>query len=131
LDKDILVFVDHPTGPPRYTYARLDGDVVTALVILAPVQPIDGVPCFQIGYAVPASHRNAGRAKAAIQSAIAELWNGVRRHGATAIAIEAIVAADNEASNRVAMATLSRSPKEITEQLSGLLALQYVKIITG
>jgi hypothetical protein len=62
-DSDLFVHLDTPLGALRYTYVRLTGKTVTALVMFAMVEPIEGRPCFGVGYAVPKAYRNQGRAK--------------------------------------------------------------------
>lgn len=126
LDPSIWVYLDNPTGTPRFTYVRLKGTTVVALVVLIVVDPIGGAPCFQIGYAVPPEFRNNGLAKGAVRSAIDELWNGMSRNGLKEMYVEAIVGMDNEASKRVAEATLSTTSNAITDTVSGQPALQYV-----
>ena len=126
LDPKIYVHRDEPNGSPRFTYVRLEGKTVTALVMLVPVEPLEDLPCFQIGYAVPSAHRKQGRAQSAIAAAIAELQAGLGRNGIPAFYVEAVVGADNEASRWVAEKVISASPKSITDQFSGEPALHYV-----
>lgn len=127
LDPKIYVHLDEPNGLPRFTYVRLEGKIVTALVMLVRVEPLDGLPCFQIGYAVPEKYRKQGRARSCIVAAISELAAGLGRNGIPAFYVEAVVGADNEPSMRVAEKVLSSSPKPITDQFSGEAALHYVK----
>jgi len=129
LDREVWVLLDHPTGSPRFAYVRVDKGVVTAFVVLASVEPIDGMPCFQIGYAVPAAYQNQGRAKDLVRASLAELSNGLARAGIDSICIEAVVGENNEPSKRVASKVLSAAPTKIIDQFSGLDALHYVRII--
>lgn len=129
IDPDLFVYLDHPNGQPRFTYVRLEQKTVTALVLLVISDPIENVPCFQVGYAVPDSYRNQGRAKSAVDSAIAELKHGFSRNNISTFFVEAIVGIDNEASKHVAAATISNLPVEVTDQFSGLPALHYVRKI--
>lgn len=129
LDKELFVHLDHPDGNPRFTYVRLEDQTVTTLVNFIPVDPIEGTPCFQIGYAVPEAYRKQGRAKNAVISAIAEMRNGLARNGLKTFYVEAIVGKENEASRRVAEATFLSVPSDITDHVSGLAALQYVRKI--
>lgn len=127
LDCDIFVFCDQANDSPRFTYVSLDGGDVIAFVNLILVDPIDdGIVCFQIGYAVSEKYRNQGYAKAAIKSALAELWSGLSQNGIPSLCIEAVVHIDNHASNAVARTTLSDRPTEVTDCVSGLQALHYV-----
>lgn len=127
LDKNIFVHTDRPAGTPRLTYVKLDRRQVTALAVFVLVEPIDGVRCFQIGYAVPEAMRCQGRAKDIVNAAMSELWNGLSRNGFSSLCIEAIVGADNDASKSVAAATISSAPKAITDEASGSPAFHYVR----
>ncbi len=55
--------------------------------------------------------------------------HGLARSKISTFYVEAIVGTDNEASKYVAAATISTSPVEVTDQFSGLPALQYVRKI--
>jgi hypothetical protein len=128
LDPDLFVHLDQPGGLTRFTYVRLDRRTVTALVMLVVTDPMEGIPCFQIGYAVPEIYRGQGRAKSAVQAAIAELKHGLSRsHPDATFYVEAVIGTDNDASNQVAAATISASPDAITDKVSGLPALHYVR----
>lgn len=128
MSQDIYLHVDDmPDGSKRLTYVKLDGRKVTALVNFVLVDPIEGRPCFMIGYAVPEAYRGQGQAKGAVRDAIAEMRAGFTRAGLTPFYVEAIVGADNLASQAVAAATLSSSPERVTDELSGQPALQYIK----
>lgn len=129
LDADLFVLVDEPNGKPRFTYLRLQDKAITAIVMLVVVDPIDGTPCFNIGYAVPESHRNQGLAKNTVSAAIKELKNGLSSAGIAAFYVEAIVGTDNQASQRVAESTISGTPAHITDGVSGHPALQYLRKI--
>ena len=65
------------TGSPQFTYVRLDGHTVTALVMFVHVQPLKELLCFQLGVAVPEKYRAQGRAKEIVTAATAELQNGL------------------------------------------------------
>jgi hypothetical protein len=129
LDPELFVLLDHPNGEPRFTYVRLKGRTVTALVILVLADPLKGTPCFQIGCAVPNAYRNQGRAKDAVEAAIAELKHGLARNKISTFYVEAVVGTHNEPSQRVAAATISAAPAEITDEVSGLPALHYLRKI--
>ena len=101
---------------------------MTALVVFALCEPIEGTPCFNIGYAVPEAYRNQGRAKEAISAAISEMQHGFGRLGHL-FYVEAIVGADNKPSQRVAEQVIAETPVASTDQISGLPAFQYVRRI--
>ena len=129
LDQDLYVVMERLTGTPRFTYFRLDGRTVTAMAMLAVGEPFPDGPCFELGYAVPEDRRGQGLAKSTVQAAIAELKNGLGRAISTPFYVHAVVGVDNVASQRVAEAAVSSTPKPITDAFSGLPALQYLKKI--
>lgn len=110
LDPDLYLYVDNPNGQTRFTYVKLEGRTVTAFVEFALCEPIEGTPCFGIGYAVPEAYRNQGRAKEAIRTAISEMQHGFGRAGISVFYVEAIVGADNKSSQRVAEQAISDTP---------------------
>jgi RimJ/RimL family protein N-acetyltransferase len=127
VDTTLFVQADRPQGVARMTYARLDGRKVIALAIMASTEPLNGLPCFQAGVAVPKAHRGKGHAKSIVEAAIAEMKNGLARNGIQSFYVEAVVNIENEPSKKVAAATISASPVAITDKDSGLAALQYLK----
>lgn len=130
LDPDLFLHVDHPTpGVPRLTYVRLDRQSVTALANMVRTEPMDGLPCFQVGVAVPEAYRGKGHAKSVVAAAMAELRHGLSRNKISSFYVEAVVSTDNEPSKRVAKATISSTPVAITDEVSGLPALHYVRKI--
>jgi hypothetical protein len=130
LDPSMHVFVDHPGGEPRITYVTFEGKTVTSLVVLVNADPIEGNPCFGIGYAVPVDYRGQGRAAKAVQAAIAELRHGLARNGVRTFHVEAIVGADNVASQRVAEQAISSSSVAVVDGVSGHPARQYLLKVT-
>ena len=128
LDKNLYLHVDAPNGEKRLTYVRLDGKTVTAFVNFVWSDPIEGVPCIGIGYAVPEAYRNQGRAKEIVNAAISDLKSGLGRGGQNRpFFVEAIVGADNIPSQHVAAQVISGESEAVTDQHSGLPALRYVR----
>lgn len=127
LDPNIFLHLDRPAGTTRLTYVRLDHQSVTAMAILVGTEPMHGLPCFQAGVAVPVPYRNRGYAKSVLSAAMAELKHGLSRNKIDSFYVEAIVGIDNEASKRVAAATISPTSVAVIDQYSGLPALQYVR----
>lgn len=126
LDHSIGLHVDAPNGRPRFNYVRLENGVATALAMFATMQPYDGAPCFQTGYAVASAYRGQGRAEALLKDAIAEMRTGLARANITRFFIEAVVGKDNLASQRIAERVLSSSPRAIVDQVSQLPALHFL-----
>lgn len=126
VDRKIFSHHDEPLGVKRYSYVKLQGRTVMAFVNFSPADFIEGAPCYQAGVAVPEALRGQGRARAAVSAAIEELKAEFRRSGEIPFWIEAIVHADNIASQRVAEATISSNPIAVTDQRSGDRAFQYL-----
>jgi len=126
VDPNLYVFADRPNGMPRLTYVRLEGQMVTVFVNFALADPVDGTPCFQVGYAVPSHPQRQGRAKNAVTAALAELQVGMRRNGVAGFYVEAVVGIANLASQLVAEQTIAATATPITDAVSGQPALQYL-----
>jgi hypothetical protein len=127
LNPDLFVHTDRPQGVVRFTYVSLDRQNVAALAMFVIAEPIEGVPCFHVGYGVPERFRSQGRAKALVEAALSELKQGLLRNNVSSFYVEAIVGVDNEPSKRVALATISSTPDAVTDDVSGLPALQYLR----
>jgi hypothetical protein len=128
LHKDLSIFHDDANGTPRLTYALVKDGIVKAIVIYIVSEPIDGLPCFGIGYAVAEKFRKQGLAKLIIEKTIAEMQLGFKTH-MPKFYIEAIVGESNTPSRKLANSFISSSPTAITDQFSGLPAFQYVRLI--
>lgn len=113
----------------RLTYVTLENMIVTAFVNFVLCAPIEKIPCLQIGYAVPEAYRNQNRAKEAIRMAIIEAQHGLKRNAIATFYVEAIIGVHNIASQRVAEKVISDTPMSITDEFSGLPALQYLRKI--
>jgi hypothetical protein len=126
---DLKVLLDHPNGELRLTYARIDGRIVQSIAVFVEAEPVHGVPCFSIGWAVIESMRGQGLATEIVQKAMAELLKGLKRNRIHKFYVEGIVATSNVASNRLAKRLLSDSPKAGTEAISGEPIFQYLKLL--
>lgn len=130
LDPDIFMQADSPAPKVmRLTYVRLDGRTVKAFVNAVSAGYVEGLPCFQLGVAVPEKYRNKGYAKNTLAAAIAEMKNGFSRTRIPSFYVEGIVSVDNEPSKRASAAAISPNPTPVTDEGSGLPALQYLKKI--
>lgn len=126
---DLRVLVDNPLGKLRLTYARIVSGKVQSIALFTPAEPIDGIPCFGLGYAVVESMRGHGLAKRTVSNAIDELRNGLKRNDIKEFYVEAIVSTSNVASNSLARRLLSDAPSTGTDAFSGEPILQYAKLI--
>jgi len=130
LDRDILVHMDRPNGEIRLSYARIVGPTVVALVQFIPCDPVEGEPCFNVGWAVAENYRGQGWGYRTVVAAINEMQNGFSRAGLTAFWVEAIVGEENVASQRLAEKVLSDSVKKASDSVSGDPIVQYLRRIS-
>lgn len=130
IHSDVLVHSDEPMGVPRITYASLNGPMVGAIAMISPAGYRDGLPVFQIGYAVLQNLRKRGFAKHIVTCAIDEFSAGISRSGIREFFIEAIVGKRNTASNKVAEAVIGGNPNEILDENTGELSYQYIRMIS-
>jgi len=127
LHPTIKVLLDQPNGTPRFTYAHIVGNKVQAIALFAMTEPVDGVQCFQIGYAVAESMRGQGLGGRVLQQAIDELTHGLSRTPMKEFYLEAVVSPANLPSNKIAKRLIVDSAKECTDCFSNEPALQYLR----
>lgn len=125
VDPTIGFCLDKELARLRFVYVRLNGLTVEAYACFVPCDPYEGSPVFNVGYAVPQAYRGRGLAKALFAAGIAELSNGFV--GRPPFFVEAIIDPANVASLGVAAAVLGVEPKEVTDQVAGQPALQYLR----
>jgi hypothetical protein len=114
----------------RVTYARIEGRDALAIAMIARKGQKDGLPCFQVGYAVKEKSRGKGLATEVLTKGIAEFRNGFGPLGGANYFLEAVVAVDNEPSKRVASKVISQAPTPCTDAYSGEEALYYVRRVS-
>lgn len=129
LSPRVRVILDQPSGVLRYTYARIEHVRVIALSLFVRHEPIDDVPCFNLGYAVPEAYRNRGWASEIVEQAIQELRQGFGQHGAKSFYAEAVVGKNNLSSLRVASKVISNISVEGTDSESGEPVFAYTRLV--
>jgi predicted GNAT family acetyltransferase len=125
---DLLLLLDDADGQARMTYALVENGVVKATVVYLNADAYEGLPCFQVGYAVAESFRKQGIAADVLKRSIEEMRNGFKRH-MKRFYIEAVVSEKNLASRKIAERILSSTPDKITDTHTGLPALQYFLLV--
>jgi hypothetical protein len=130
LHPDLQVHLDDPSpGVSRFTYANISKGKVLAIAMFVVAEPVEGVPCFQLGYAVLDSARKAGLGSAIVAKSIEEISHGFKATPLKKFYVEAVVGRDNLPSNKIAAKVLARRPTEITDVFSGESALQYLRLV--
>jgi len=118
-------YTDTIPGVQRFVYVFHNGSTVKAYACFVPYERHEGLPVFAVGYAVPEAYRGQGLAKAIFAAGITELQHLFA--GNPPFFVEAIIDPGNLASQRVAAAVLGGAHRSITDQASGLPALQYLR----
>lgn len=91
--------------------------------------PVEGEPCFNVGWAVPPAYRGQGRAGKAFIAAVKELRHGLAPTGLKTFWVEGIVGADNSASQRVAERVISEPVSTDTDSMASVPIVQYLRRI--
>lgn len=81
LDRSLYVASDEVNGHHRLSYMKLRDRTILAMVQFVNIDPLDGIPCFQTGYAVPENFRRQGFGKSAFEAALNEMALGFGRFG--------------------------------------------------
>lgn len=126
---NLRMIKDQHGNAHRFSYALIEDKILQAYCAFVTTDPIDGILCFNIGYAVPERFRNQGLATKTLEDSIRELSAGLKRANIPQFYIEAIVGKDNVASQKVAERVLTASPKEVVDQTSGEPAFAYHRLI--
>lgn len=127
---DIQVHFDHPHGNLRVTYAKVVHGRVRSYAVFVNADPVDGVPCFGIGYAVPEKFRRQGLGAEIIEKSIDEMRRGLARNGVKKFYVEAVVGVSNVASIKLAEKTISpQSDRGGIDQYSGQPATFFLRLV--
>lgn len=127
IHKEISVIADQPNGVVRFTYAIVENGKVQAVSLFALTDPVEGLPCFNVGYAVLVNMRDKGIGTEILRKSIEEIYKGFARNGHREFYIEAVVGVENHASNSMAKKLISESPSRGQDHFSGEEAFQYLR----
>jgi RimJ/RimL family protein N-acetyltransferase len=126
---DIAVHFDKPNDVPRFTYVRMENGIAQSIALFVMGEPVEGIHCFQMGWATVETMRRNGLATDVASKAVEELKNGMNRNGINRFYIEAIIAETNTESQRLASRMFPDPPEPCTDSLSGETALQYLRLV--
>ncbi|MBM94441.1 MAG: GNAT family N-acetyltransferase [Oceanospirillaceae bacterium] len=125
------LFVETDSPDPsvlRITFAFVNNKRTPAYAVFILVEPINGVPCWGLGYATDERARNKGHAVKIVNAGLQELKTICKRlYPGQGFYVEAIVGRDNEASQKVAERTLGGDPEEIVDDETRVPAYYYLK----
>ena len=130
-NENIHIHQDMPAPQtPRLTYARLKGAHVTAVVVITIGDPVDGVRCFHIGYAVREDQRGKGVAKELVAAALNDFAQNMLKSDLDELWFEASVDQNNSASVAVAKAVLDVEPEGKIDDADGTPIWHYLKHVS-
>lgn len=126
---ELQMIFDQPNGCQRLTYALIEAGVIKSYSTMILVQPLHGIPCFNIGYATSSDFQGNGLATEMVEKSIDELKIGFQDHQITRFYIEAVISVDNIASVKVANKVISDKPSHIIDEISGEKAFYYTRLV--
>lgn len=129
IHSEISVIFDAPQGVSRFSYAKIVNGQVEALSIFALVDPLEGIPCFNLGYAVPEILRNKGLGTEIVSKGIRELRAGLAKNGLKQFYLEAVIGLTNLPSQKIAKKVISPNREEIIDSISKEPAFVYRRLI--
>ncbi len=131
LDLGYLMMYDEPSiGRKRFSYAKIVDGIVQVVAIFGLADDLDGIPCYNLGYAVNESLRGRGLALEAINRGLNDLKEKLGLANMKTFYIEAIVDKTNLASVKVAEKFFSTRGKMTQERISGTRSLHFKRLIT-
>lgn len=129
INPELVVLYDSPIDTPRFTYALLSGRKVKSIALFVLTKKIEGIPCFQMGWATLDSERRNGLAKNVVSKGLVELKTGMKRNGINKFYIEAIIAESNLASTKLASNIYSAAPLPCIDEFSNTSALRFFQAV--
>jgi RimJ/RimL family protein N-acetyltransferase len=129
LDEGYIKMYDEPNGGKRYSYAKIIDGEVQAVSIFGLEDPIGGVDCYNVGYAVNENHRGCGLAIEAVNKGIEDLKKRFSLTKMERFYVEAVIDATNSYSIEVAEKLFPGPGEAIMEKYTGSRALQFKRLI--
>jgi hypothetical protein len=123
----LKILLDDANGTPRITYALIEGNEVKGVAVFIPADPVEGKPCFGVGYAVADEHKMQGVGTKLLKESIEEMQHGFR-NSFPEFYVEAIVGVDNMASNKLALKVISDTSQPGNDSYSGKAINQYLNL---
>ncbi|GIU10812.1 MULTISPECIES: hypothetical protein [unclassified Shewanella] len=125
---EVSVLYDTPNDTARFTYALFNGDIAQSIALFVLTEPVEGIPCFQMGWATIENERGKGLATNIVSKGLEELKNGMKRNGISKFFIEAVISESNSESVKLASKVFTEKPSSCTDSFSGDNALQFLQV---
>lgn len=129
LNYDLKMFYDKPNGCHRFSFVKIESNIIKAFATFVIVDSINDLPTFSLGYAVPEKFRGSGLATDIVEKSINEVKAEFKRNGISGFYIEAVVGVQNLASQKISKKILASEFEEIIDSLSGEKAYYYLRLV--
>jgi len=102
LESNYKFAYDEPNGGRRFSFAKIVNNEVQAIAIFGLEEPLDGLICYSVGYAVGEKYRGRGLALEAIKFSLEKLILALKSEGIDKFYLEAMIDKGNIPSINVA-----------------------------
>lgn len=131
IDHDFCIIVDDETSSgKRQTVVKIFENEIQALAIFGEEDPLNGIVCFSVGYAVKESYRRRGLAVEVVNKDVARLTENLRGSEVKRFYLEAMVDRTNLPSIKFAEKFFSVSGRSSEDSQSGTPSLHFAKLIS-
>lgn len=130
-DEGYMKLYDQQPSGQRYSYVKLVNNEAQALAILGEEDPINGIECFSVGYAVSEKHRGSNLSIEAVKKGLEDLKRILRQ--TTTIKhfyLEALVATTNIPSIKIAKKIFMNSGLKMIDAESGTESYFFHRLIS-
>jgi hypothetical protein len=112
-----------------HSFAKIINGEIQALAIFGLVNPVNGIECWSLGYAVSENYRRRGLAVEAVKKGLEELKKIFSRASLKSFYIEGVIDIENDPSIKLAEKIFSSTGRKIIDEESGRRALLFEKLI--
>lgn len=130
LDEGYMKLYDITPSGRRYSYVKVINNEVQAVAIFGEDDPINGIDCYDIGYAVKDKHRGQGLSIEAVNKGVEDLKQILRQTSTKQFYLAALVAITNTPSLKVAEKLFLSTGVPAIDTESGTRSLFFKKLIS-
>ena len=120
--------INNPSGV-RHVFAKIINKEILALSIFGLVEPVEGLECWAVGYAVSEKYRRQGLAEEAFYKGLAILKSTRLRNDVKNFYVEAVIDVTNIASLGLAEKLFHSGGEKIIDEESGAPALWFKRLV--
>jgi len=129
LDGGYKTWFNENSKGKKHTFAKIINGEIQALAIFGFVDPVEGIECWSLGYAVNENYRRRGLAVEAVKTGIEEFKKIYSRNSLKSFYIEGVIDIENNPSIKLAEKIFSSTGRRIIDEESGRPALLFEKLI--